>query len=192
MTRESKPVRKAGVTPKLIVVVSVVAVVGAALFVLNALSSSQQPTSGCRGITCGFEWGTPVNATDSGIPECPLNYCYVVEIAGTGAGNASLSELHLSLLTRSGQPMPWPSAGTGSGIDSVLLVQTVNNKSCATYDEFTGTWNWNSSFSGSVSEGYAILIHTGGVGSLYGLRGDSLGESGLGGTHGLVVSAPFP
>ena len=192
VSQGSKPARMTGFNARLAVVVSVVAVVGIALLVFYAIPPSQQSAQVCQGGTCGFEWGNPVNATGSGNPECPGHYCYVVAVAQPGGGNDSLANLHLSLHTPSGAVIQWPGGTTGSGIDSVLLVHSMGSEPCATYDEFTGTWFWNASFSGSLSAGYSVLIHTGGVGALYGLRGDSLVESGFGGTPGTVDSAPFP
>ena len=192
MDQGSKPARPLELKATLVAVVSVAVIAGVALTVLFAFPPAEPSASTCQGSGCGFEWGAPVNETGSGNPECPYNYCYVVPIAEPGTGNASIVNLHLRLITPSGQVLQWPNGVNGSRIDSVLLVGEPGNEPCATYDEFSNTWFWNSSFAGSVSDDYSILIHTGGVGSSFGLRGDSLSESGFGGVPGLVVSAPFP
>ena len=164
--------------------------------VLVEWPASTPPPPQC-GLDCGlgFSWGTPFNDTGQPPPlSCPSvvagNYCYSIEIAGSG-GTLTTSEMNFSLRAPAGAFVPWPS---GPNPDVIWLVSPFDGYPVvAQFDTSTYLWSLYGNFTGAVWAGYTVVVFTGGAGSYYGLQGDQL-EALIAGVNGnaTIPSASFP
>jgi flagellin-like protein len=209
--RSWRKARKRAVSP-IIATILLVAITVVLAAVLYVLISGLTHGTGSAPLGTNFSWGTPVNSTGQtsgtgcgAIGTAPANaFCYSIEIAGS---SVTTSNFILALRNSAGATVAWPNGGTGTTVKTcttttgceaspstsqIVLISPTVSTPVASYSTTAASWSLATTFSGTVSGGFSIVLYlVGASGAGAGLFGYELVAIGASGYSGSVPSNAF-